>query len=78
MKDGKVIVLYRAEDDSGEMAIGGHTSRLGMATSDDGIHFRRMPEPVFWLMLLFISSECTESLPVFALMLPDMLFCACV
>ena len=25
VKDGKVIVLYRAEDDSGDMAIGGHT-----------------------------------------------------
>jgi predicted GH43/DUF377 family glycosyl hydrolase len=30
------------------MAIGGHTSRLGMAESKDGIHFTRMPEPVFY------------------------------
>jgi predicted GH43/DUF377 family glycosyl hydrolase len=48
VRDGKVVVLYRAEDDSGEMTIGGHTSRLGMAVSDDGIHFSRMPEPVFY------------------------------
>ncbi|HEY4355794.1 MAG TPA: glycoside hydrolase family 130 protein [Acidobacteriaceae bacterium] len=48
IKDGKVVVLYRAEDDSGEMAIGGHTSRLGMAVSEDGVHFKRMPEPVFF------------------------------
>ncbi|MDQ6676070.1 MAG: glycoside hydrolase family 130 protein [Acidobacteriota bacterium] len=48
VRDGKVYVLYRAEDDSGEMAIGGHTSRLGLAVSDDGIHFRREAQPVFY------------------------------
>ena len=48
VRDGKVVVLYRAEDDSGAMEIGGHTSRLGMAESEDGIHFTRMPEPVFY------------------------------
>lgn len=46
--DGKVVVLYRAEDDSGAMEIGGHTSRLGMAESTDGIHFARRAEPVFF------------------------------
>jgi predicted GH43/DUF377 family glycosyl hydrolase len=48
VKNGKIVVLYRAEDDSGEMEIGGHTSRLGMAISSDGIHFDRSPEPVFY------------------------------
>ena len=48
VKDGKVFVLYRAEDDSGKMTIGGHTSRLGLAESSDGIHFTRMPAPVFY------------------------------
>jgi predicted GH43/DUF377 family glycosyl hydrolase/lysophospholipase L1-like esterase len=48
VRDGKVVVLYRAEDDSGAMAIGGHTSRLGMAESEDGIHFTRRAEPVFF------------------------------
>lgn len=48
VKDGKVVLLYRAEDDSGDMKIGGHTSRLGMATSDDGMHFTRLSEPVFY------------------------------
>jgi beta-1,2-mannosidase len=48
VRHGKVYVLYRAEDNSGSMEIGGHTSRLGMAESDDGIHFKRMPEPVFY------------------------------
>ena len=48
VRNGKIFVLYRAEDDSGEMKIGGHTSRLGMAVSSDGIHFDRMPEPVFY------------------------------
>lgn len=48
VRDGKVYVLYRAEDDSGIMAIGMHTSRLGLATSADGIHFTREPTPVFF------------------------------
>ncbi len=48
VRDGKVYVLYRAEDDSGTMAIGGHTSRLGLAVSEDGIHFTRRAEPVFY------------------------------
>ncbi len=48
VRDGKVVVLYRAEDDSGSMTIGGHTSRLGMAVSTDGVHFTRMPAPVFY------------------------------
>jgi predicted GH43/DUF377 family glycosyl hydrolase len=48
VREGKVEVLYRAEDDSGAMEIGGHTSRLGLAESKDGIHFTRRPEPVFF------------------------------
>jgi predicted GH43/DUF377 family glycosyl hydrolase len=48
VRDGKVYMLYRAEDDSGAMMIGGHTSRLGMAESEDGIHFTRRAEPVFY------------------------------
>jgi len=47
-RDGKILVLYRAEDDSGAMAIGGHTSRLGLAESGDGIHFTRRDAPVFY------------------------------
>lgn len=43
-----VYVLYRAEDKTGEMKIGGHTSRLGLATSSDGLHFTRRPRPVFY------------------------------
>ncbi|WP_244502194.1 glycoside hydrolase family 130 protein [Terriglobus roseus] len=48
VRDGKVYVLYRAEDDSGSMEIGGHVSRLGLAVSEDGVHFRRMPQPVLF------------------------------
>lgn len=48
VRDGKVYVLYRAEDDSGAMAIGGHVSRLGLAVSDDGVHFQQRPQPVFY------------------------------
>jgi predicted GH43/DUF377 family glycosyl hydrolase len=38
-KDGKYVMLYRAQDRHG-------TSSLGYATSEDGIHFNRRPEPV--------------------------------
>jgi predicted GH43/DUF377 family glycosyl hydrolase len=38
-KDGKFVMLYRAQDRKG-------TSALGYATSDDGIHFTRRAEPV--------------------------------
>jgi beta-1,2-mannosidase len=44
----KIFVLYRAEDDTGSNEIGGHTSRLGLAESEDGIHFKRSPTPVFF------------------------------
>lgn len=37
--DGKIVMLYRAQDRSG-------TSRLGYASSTDGIRFTRRPEPV--------------------------------
>jgi predicted GH43/DUF377 family glycosyl hydrolase len=48
VREGKVFVLYRAEDSSGAMEIGGHTSRLGLAESTDGIHFTRWDAPVFF------------------------------
>lgn len=48
VKDGKVHLLYRAEDDWGDMRIGCHTSRLGLAISEDGQHFERFGEPVFY------------------------------
>jgi beta-1,2-mannosidase len=39
MHDGKIVMLYRAQDSHG-------TSRLGYAESLDSIHFTRRPEPV--------------------------------
>ena len=48
VRDGKIYVLYRAEDDSGTMEIGMHTSRLGLAVSEDGEHFTREDAPVFY------------------------------
>jgi len=41
IRDGKIVMLYRAQDQQG-------TSRLGYAESDDGIHFTRRPDPVLW------------------------------
>lgn len=41
VKDGKVYLLYRAQDASG-------TSRIGLAESEDGLHFRKVPAPVLF------------------------------
>jgi predicted GH43/DUF377 family glycosyl hydrolase len=41
VKDGKVYLIYRAQDM--EM-----TSRLGLAISDDGLHFTKEPSPVLY------------------------------
>lgn len=48
VRNGKIDVLYRAEDDMGPMQIGMHTSRLGLAETSDGIHFTRRATPVFY------------------------------
>ena len=48
LKDDHVCVLYRAEDASGAMKIGGHTSRIGLAESPDGLHFVCQPKPVLY------------------------------
>jgi predicted GH43/DUF377 family glycosyl hydrolase len=45
VKDGKVHLLYRAEDKVGRFA---GTSRIGLAISEDGIHFERLAEPVLY------------------------------
>ncbi len=46
-KDGKIVLLYRAEDKSG-VEIGHRTSRLGFAISEDGISFKRNATPVLF------------------------------
>lgn len=46
-KDGKIVLLYRAEDKSG-VEIGSRTSRLGYAISPDGITFERNKTPVLY------------------------------
>ncbi len=43
----QICVLYRAEDGSGD-GIGGHTSRIGLAMSEDGVTFDRRKTPVFY------------------------------
>ncbi len=47
VRNGVVYLIYRAEDDFGE-GIGKHTSRLGLATSLDGLHFKRHSTPVLY------------------------------
>lgn len=48
VKDGKVHVLYRAEDATGQQRIGHHTSRIGLAVSPDGLRFTRRATPVLY------------------------------
>lgn len=48
VKDGAIHVLYRAEEKLGDTGIGGHTSRLGLAVSDDGETYVREDEPIFY------------------------------
>lgn len=48
VRDGNVYVLYRAEDAGGEAKIGGHTSRIGLAQSRDGLTFTRRRTPVLY------------------------------
>lgn len=47
VKDGKIYVLYRAEDNSAT-GIGKRTSRIGLAESEDGIHMKRRKTPVMY------------------------------
>lgn len=44
-KDGKLFMLYRAQDKVGKP---GGTSRIGLAVSTDAIHFTRMSAPVLY------------------------------
>jgi len=46
VRNGRVMLLYRAEDATGAAQIGGHTSRLGLAESADGLRFTRRQLPV--------------------------------
>jgi beta-1,2-mannosidase len=47
VKDGKIFLLYRCEDNP-KAHLGGRTSRLGLAESTDGIHFKKYPQPVLF------------------------------
>jgi beta-1,2-mannosidase len=45
VKDGKIYLLYRAQDRIGHPA---GTSRIGLASSTDGLHFTRSEAPVLY------------------------------
>ncbi|MGZ3752831.1 MAG: glycoside hydrolase family 130 protein [Mucilaginibacter sp.] len=44
-RNGKIYMLYRAQDKTGKPE---GTSRIGLAVSDDAIHFTRMAQPVLY------------------------------
>lgn len=48
VKDNKIMLLFRAEDVTGENKIGGHTSRIGLAESTNGISMKIHPAPVLY------------------------------
>lgn len=43
--DNKVYMVFRAEDKIGQY---GGTSRLGLAVSDDGLHFKKFHDPILY------------------------------
>lgn len=45
VRAGKVYLIYRAEDTIGKFA---GTSRIGLAVSNNGLHFQKMDKPVFF------------------------------
>lgn len=45
VRDGTIYMLYRAQDSIGKP---GGTSRIGLASSTDGLHFAREPIPVLY------------------------------
>lgn len=45
VRDGKIFMLYRAEDNIGKYA---GVSRIGLAESSDGLHFTKHPIPVLY------------------------------
>ena len=47
VKDNKVYMLYRSEDNPAAI-LGGRTSRIGLAYSEDGLHFTKHPVPVLY------------------------------
>jgi predicted GH43/DUF377 family glycosyl hydrolase len=47
VKDGKVYLFTRCEDNP-KAAYAGRTSRIGLAVSEDGIHFNKFKEPVLY------------------------------
>ena len=47
VKDGKVYMFTRSEDNPAAI-LGGRTSRIGIAVSEDGISFKNFPAPVLY------------------------------
>ena len=47
VKNGKVYLFTRSEDNPAAI-LGGRTSRIGLAVSSDGIHFKNFPRPVLY------------------------------
>jgi predicted GH43/DUF377 family glycosyl hydrolase len=47
VRNNKVYLLYRSEDNPAAI-LGGRTSRIGLAYSEDGLHFTKYPTPVLY------------------------------
>ena len=65
VKDGKICILYRAEDNP-NAGIGGRTSRIGLAESEDGISIAtRRTEPVMYPNQTGSVQICVQSYAFF-------------
>jgi predicted GH43/DUF377 family glycosyl hydrolase len=68
VKDRLIYLLYRAQDNSGT---GSGCSRIGLATSNDGIHFVKKPAPVLypdddWMKIYEWPGGCEDPRIVFS------------
>ena len=48
IKNDSMIIIYRSEEKLNSKIIGGHRSRLGMASTTDGIKLNHYPYPIFY------------------------------
>ncbi len=48
VRNDTIFVFYRAEERLGDREIGGHTSRIGLAYSTDGVKFYKQKSPVLF------------------------------
>jgi predicted GH43/DUF377 family glycosyl hydrolase len=54
VNDGKIFILYRAEDNS-SVGIASRVSRIGLAETSDGFTMKKRPAPVVYPITITIN-----------------------